>query len=391
MDIETKTPLLGGMSPRLFMQRHWQKKPLLVRGAIGAAELAGANLAPATRGELFALAARDDVESRLLVTKPGTSGSEALRWSMRTGPIVRAAIPKLTQPGWTLLVQGADLHVPAARALLERFRFVPDARLDDLMISYASDRGGVGPHYDSYDVFLLQVAGQRRWQVGRVTDATLVPDVPLKLLQNFEVEDEYVLDPGDMLYLPPDWAHDGVAIGECMTCSIGFRAPRRLDLARDVVQRTLDAFESSPADPLYRDKTQPATATPGAIPPALQAFAADAVERLLRDKGELNTALGEVLSEPKSHVWFEPGADVPPGLGVRLSARSLMLYDERNAYLNGESFNASGRDMKLMRSLSDRRTLSARELALLSDGARELLDDWARAGWLEPHDEQQRR
>ena len=134
------------------------------------------------------------------------------------------SLPAVTRKAWTLLVQ-ADLHVDAARALLDRFRFIPDARLDDLMISYATDGGGVGPHFDSYDVFLLQVEGRRRWRVGAQKDLSLQPDVPLKILENFEPSDEWVLEPGDMLYLPPHIAHDGVAEGECMTCSIGFRAP----------------------------------------------------------------------------------------------------------------------------------------------------------------------
>lgn len=374
MDIDQNTPLLSGLTPRQFMQRHWQKKPLLVRGAVAAD--AGESIAPLSRTELFTLAARDDVESRLLINKSG-------RWSMRTGPIVRTVIPKLSQPNWSLLVQGVDLHVPAARRLLDRFRFVPEARLDDVMVSYASDQGGVGPHFDSYDVFLLQVQGRRNWKIGRVRDASLVPDVPLKLLQHFDVEAEYLLEPGDMLYLPPDWAHDGVAVGECMTCSIGFRAPRRGELAREVMQRALDAFEAPPGDPLYRDKTQPATDTPGRIPAALQAFAADAVTRLLASTSELETALGEVLSEPKPHVWFESGTPLSPGVGVVLASRSRMLHDERNAYINGESFRATGRDMRLMRILSDTRRLSAGQVDSLSGAARELLDDWAQSGWIE--------
>jgi 50S ribosomal protein L16 3-hydroxylase len=383
MNIDLNTPLLGGMSPRRFMQLHWQKKPLLVRSAIAVAEAIEAEtradgpISPVTRRQLFELASRDDVESRLLVHKND-------HWSMRTGPIARTAIPKLSQTGWSLLVQGVDLHVPAARRLLDRFRFVPEARLDDVMVSYASDQGGVGPHYDSYDVFLLQVHGRRRWKIGRVTDPALVSDVPLKLLQNFEVEEEMVLEPGDMLYLPPDWAHDGVAEGECMTCSIGFRAPRRAELARDVMQRVLDAFEAPEADPLYKDVRQGATETPGFIPTALQDFAFDAIERLIKDRRELETALGEVLSEPKRHVWFEAGTALGVGSGVQLAARSKMLHDARNAYINGESFRATGRDMRLMRILSDTRRLSARHVALLSDGARELLDDWAQSGWVEP-------
>src|SRR6185436_3904772 len=241
MDIDVKLGLLGGLSPRQFMRRHWQKRPCLIRQAVPGVQ------APVARGELFALAGRDDVESRL-VASGGKKG-----WSLRHGPFGRRQIPSLGQPGWTLLVQGLDLHVPAAHELLSRFRFVPEARLDDLMISYASDGGGVGPHFDSYDVFLIQVHGKRRWRIGRQRDLTLRDDVPLKVLANFEPEEEHVLEPGDMLYLPPRWAHDGVAVGECQTYSIGFRAPSQAELAREVLQRLAEDSEEAVGESLYAD------------------------------------------------------------------------------------------------------------------------------------------
>jgi 50S ribosomal protein L16 3-hydroxylase len=182
--------LLGGLSATQFMRRHWQKKPLLVRGAI--ADVA----APVTRAQMFALAARDDVESRLIQRDARD------RWQLRQGPLARRAMPPLARPGWTLLVQGLDLHNDAAHELLSHFRFVPTVRLDDLMLSYASAGGGVGPHTDSYDVFLLQVQGRRRWGIGRVKDPQLREDVPLKMLARFEPERQWLLEPGDLLYLP---------------------------------------------------------------------------------------------------------------------------------------------------------------------------------------------
>ena len=375
MDITLGTPLLGGLSPQLFMRRHWQKKPLLVRQAVPG------GVALLSRAQLFALAASDEVESRLVLRRNA-------RWSLRHGPLKRSALPPLTQPGWSLLVQGVDLHVPAARELLERFRFVPDARLDDLMLSYASDGGGVGPHVDSYDVFLLQAQGRRRWRIGRVRRPVLVPDVPLKILANFAPEGEWLLEPGDMLYLPPGWAHDGVAEGACLTCSIGFRAAGREQIGRDVLQRALDAADPADAGPLYRDPHQPATDAPACIPAALQAFAADAVARLLADPGALACALGEVLSEPKRGVWFDTGAaGTAKWGGVLLDQRSRMLYDESRVFINGESFVASGRDATLMRGLADRRALQPHEIESLSAGARRLFDDWRCAGWLRYNDE----
>jgi 50S ribosomal protein L16 3-hydroxylase len=375
MDTSLATPLLGGLSPRVFMRRHWQKKPLLVRQALPG----GVRLIERTR--LFEMVAAEEVESRLVVRKAG-------RWSLRQGPMKRAALPPLRQREWTLLVQGLDLHLPAARALLERFRFVPDVRLDDLMISYASDGGGVGPHVDSYDVFLLQAEGRRRWHIGPVRAPELVAGVPLKILANFEPEQSFLLEPGDMLYLPPGWAHDGVAEGECTTCSIGFRAPSAGEIGRDVLQRLLDAAADGAAEEpsaLYRDASQPATQAPAQIPAALQSFAATAVARLLRDPHALACALGEVLSEPKRGVWFdanEAAVAAEFGPGICLDQRTRMIYDEHHVFINGESFRAAGRDARLVRQLADERRLGPAELGKLSEGARGLIDEWLSAGWL---------
>lgn len=370
VDPTVKTALLGGMSPEQFMRRHWQKRPFLIRQAVPEAK------PPLDRAALFELAGRDDVESRLVEQQAGG-------WKLRHGPFERRQIPPLGRAGWTLLVQGLDLHVPAAHELLSRFRFVPEARLDDLMISYASDGGGVGPHTDSYDVFLLQVSGRRRWRAGPVTDEALVPDMPVKLLANFKATEEWVLEPGDMLYLPPRWGHDGVAVGaDCMTCSIGFRTPTPTELARDVLQRMIDALEAPAGERHYRDPAGSATATPGLIPPHLQDFAARAVIDALNDANSLACAVGEALTEPKPIVWFAGGEPLVAGQGARLDARSRMMYDARHVFINGESFRAAGKDARLMHRLADQRRLSARELAALGPDARELLNDWACDGWI---------
>lgn len=375
MDIAQALPLLGGLSPAQFMRRYWQKKPCLIRQAVPGAQ------PPLARAELFALAARDDVESRLLIQSPA-------QWKLRHGPFARRQLPPLTQPGWTLLVQGLDLHVPAAHELLGRFRFVPEARLDDLMISYASDGGGVGPHIDSYDVFLLQVHGRRRWRIGPVKNPRLLPGKPVKILAEFAPTEDWVLEPGDMLYLPPRWGHDGIAVGDdCMTCSVGFRTPTPTETARDVLQRMIDALEAPEGEPHYRDPAGSATATPGLIPEALQQFAQRAVIAALNDARSLACALGESLTEPKAIVWFEGGEAPAPGQGVRLDERSRMMYDAQHVFINGESFRAAGRDARLMRQLADARALPAAGVTALSADARALLDDWAVDGWLHGRDE----
>ena len=372
MQTDQKLSLLGGLTPEQFMRRHWHKKPLLIRQAVPGIQ----PLVP--RAGLFDLASRDDVESRLIVHK----GDKGEGWTLKRGPLPRRALPPLSQPGWTVLVQGVDLHEESVHRLMQQFRFVPEARLDDLMISYATDGGGVGPHFDSYDVFLLQVQGRRRWRIGRLDQPELVPDVPLKILRNFVAEEEWVLEPGDMLYLPPRWAHDGVAEGECMTYSIGFRSPRRSELAREVLVRMLEAQEDD--DTLYRDPKQPAVASPGHIPADLQAYAADVVAALLRDEDSLQCALGEYLTEPKQEVWFTPGDVGELRTAIRLDRRTRMMYDMRHVFINGESYRASGRDAMLMRQLADERELSAVQVGRLGDDARALLEQWADDGWLHP-------
>jgi 50S ribosomal protein L16 3-hydroxylase len=368
MQIALPTPMLAGLSPAQFMRKHWQKKPLLVRQAFAGVQ------PPASLKELAALAARDDVESRLVTAFDG-------KWKLKHGPIAR--LPAMSKPGWTLLVQGLDQQLPEARALLDQFRFVPDARLDDLMLSVASDGGGVGPHFDSYDVFLIQLAGQRRWRIGAQRDAVLRDDVPLKVIANFKPEQEFVLEPGDMLYLPPGWAHDGVAVGAgCMTGSVGFRASTAEGLAAELLPRLFD--EVNAAAKLYADPRQEAVTEPARVPTALLDFARRAVETAVQRPQALERALGEALTEPKANVWFEPGEPLPPGQGVALDRRSRMLYDAAHVFLNGESFRAGGRDAALMRSLADNRRLSAGEVARLSPQARELLDQWTEDGWLQP-------
>jgi 50S ribosomal protein L16 3-hydroxylase len=374
MDLARPLTLLGGLSASAFMRRHWQKEPLLIRAACADA------LAGFDRRQLFALAARDDVESRLVVR----SGE---RWSVRPGPLPRRSLPALASAGWTLLVQGVDLHDERAHRLLARFRFVADARLDDVMVSFASDGGGVGPHVDSYDVFLLQLAGRRRWQVGRADARRLRDDVPLKMLADFAPRHDWTLDPGDILYLPPGWGHEGTAVGECLTASIGFRAPLAGALAADVVLRLAeDAADEaqeakSSAASRYRDRGERATDRPARIPPPLRRFADDAVERLLADRTARARALGEALSEPKPGTWFERREAPKRPTAIVLDRRTRMLYDDHHVFINGDSFRAAGSDAKLVRRLADRRGLDAGSVARLSDEAGALLAEWLCAGW----------
>jgi 50S ribosomal protein L16 3-hydroxylase len=231
-------------------------------------------------------------------------------------------------------------------------------------------------------VFLLQVQGERKWRIGRMKDAALQPNMPLKILANFEPEEEMTLDAGDMLYLPPRWAHDGVANGECITCSIGFRAPSDHEVAREVLQRLLETELDDADAKLYRDPKQSATETPAQVPEALQAFAMDAVSKTLGDADSLASLLGEWLTEPKANVWFDEAEGVQAIHALQLDTRTRMMYDQHHVFINGESFRAAGRDAGLMRRLADARSLDAAAARQLSNDARALVLGWAQAGWL---------
>ncbi len=375
MQVDQPLPLLGGLSPAQFMKRFWHKKPLLIRQAIPGMQPLLA------RSELLDLAARDDVQSRLVIQQAAAAKQP---WRLRHGPFARRGLPPFKQPGWTLLVQSVDLLDARVQALREQFRFVPDARLDDVMISYASDGAGVGPHFDSYDVFLLQAQGRRRWRIGRQKDLTLQEGMPLKILADFQPEQEFLLEAGDMLYLPPRYAHDGVAQGECMTYSIGFRAPDQVELAQSLLQGMAEQLADALPCKRYRDPGQVAAAQPARIPAELQAFAQEALHKALRDPQLLARTLGEHLSEPAAAVWFEPQSSAF-GLrhGVCLDRGTRMLYDAQHVFINGESFRASGRDAKLVRQLADQHFLDARQCDRLSPGAADLLGQWLGCGWLQ--------
>lgn len=372
--------LLGGLSPAAFMRQHWQRRPRLIRAALPASAWAGLD-----REALVAQAAREGVASRLVST---TSRRGAAGWTLRHGPFTRRQLPPRSRPGWTLLVQGLDRELDAARALLDRFDFLPAARLDDLMISWASEGGGVGPHVDSYDVFLLQLEGRRRWRVGPPADESLVPSLPLKILQHFEPEEDWLLEPGDMLYLPPGWGHEGTAEGgECLTASVGFRAPSPGEALEGVLGRWLDAtLESLQEAPRYRDPGQPAVAEPARVPARLRDWVMQRLVQELEAPGALDIALGEWLSEPGA-TEFEPGP--PEGLaacrqGLRLHRASRMHHDEGHVYLNGEAWRAAGRDAVLMQRLAHARRLDAGALRGASRAARGLLAQWLAQGWVQP-------
>ena len=365
-------PLLNGLNPAQFLRRHWQKKPLLARA--GLPQFASL----VTRRDLFEMARSADTESRLILRN-------GRRWQVNHGPFTRRDFAQLPARNWTLLVQGVNHVLPQAQALLAQFDFIPYARLDDLMVSFAPPGGGVGPHFDSYDVFLLQGEGRRRWRVSRQRDLALVEGAPLKILRDFRASREWELAPGDLLYLPPRCAHDGVALEECITCSIGFRAPSAQDLCSrflDFVQDRLDA-PGLYADPELRPARHPAR-----IDRQLTRGLLRLLEGARWNRADMLHFIGEDLSTPKPHVVYSPPqrplsqtafAKTVARQGLRLALPSILLYDDTAFYINGERRTAPARARPCIERLADHRGLPP---SAVPAAALETLHAWYRAGYV---------
>lgn len=365
--------LLGGMSTQDFLKHYWQKKPLLVRQAVPGF---GAMI---DRDRLLELACRDDAESRLVRQSRG-------RWQVEYGPQSPEAIARLPKRDWTVLVQGVNLLVPEADSLMRTFNFIPYARLDDLMVSFAPTGGGVGPHFDSYDVFLIQGIGQRRWEIGAQQDKSLVPNAPLRILKNFQPEETWDLDPGDMLYLPPQYAHNGVALSDCMTWSVGFRAYPAQDIAMQFLIYLQDNLE---IDGVYADPGIKPTRHPGKIPAKMLKQFTTMLRAVRWSRKDIEHFIGTYLSEPKQSVYFEP-PHRPPAFarfaaqaqqqGLQLDLRTSLLYHKRSFYMNGERVEVTPDHIPTLRQLADARRLepgfTADETLLL------LLHEWLSAGYL---------
>ncbi len=291
--------VLGSISSEEFLRDYWQKKPLLIRQAIAGFA------SPLSPEELAGLACEEDVPARLILESAGERP-----WMLRQGPFTEEDFTSLPEEGYSLLVTDCEKLIPDLMALVERFRFVPDWRIDDLMISYAPTGGSVGAHIDEYDVFLLQGLGTRRWLIEYPPKNThFVPDLDIRLLEQFEPTDEWVLEPGDMLYLPPGVPHHGIALEPCMTYSIGFRAPLLHELAAGVTDRLITHMNQTAR---YADCNLEAGANPGTNPGALTLAARTQLRGLLhnllnQDDAVFDQFLAETLTErPMDHAAFYP-------------------------------------------------------------------------------------
>jgi 50S ribosomal protein L16 3-hydroxylase len=351
-----------------FLAEYWQRRPLLLRGALPGFRC------PLPAEELAGLACEPHVESRLVLER-GTQGP----WELRHGPFDEQGLAALPEDHWTLLVQDVDKHVPEVAALLDAFAFIPDWRLDDVMISYAADQGSVGPHVDEYDVFLIQAEGTRRWRIDAAPDPdlTCLPGLDLRILERFTATDDWLLNPGDCLYLPPGVPHWGIAEGECMTWSVGLRAPAWRDLAADWCEH-----QGARALPIgrYRDPGLRPQTHRGEICPEVFAQVRSTLEQALTgaESDAFRTWLGALLTEPKEHLRLDPAEPplTPAEFRNLWEARDLLLRHgwsrllfcrgERDSdllFANGKVHRLPKAEGPLLAFITDRRDLHFAQVA----------------------------
>lgn len=366
--------LLGALEPAQFLRKHWQKKPLLVRAALPEA----ARLF--SRSSIMRLACRDDVESRLV-------SRLNRRWRVDHGPFRARELAQLPKQGWTLLVQGVESHLPQARALMARFDFIPRARQDDVMVSIAPPGGGVGPHFDSYDVFLLQTRGARRWRLSAQSDLRLVHGAPLRILRRFVPSNVLDVEAGDLLYLPPHYAHDGVARSDCITCSIGFRAPGRLEICQAFLAWLQDEIR---VQGRYADRDLALQRHPAWISDAMLARVEAMLGALAWRRRDILRFLGEYLTEPKPQTWFTPPrrplayarfVHAAHRRGVKLALKSRMLFRDRSVFINGDQVPMPAGARAALIALADGRSLVPWPRA--ADAFAATLYQWYKCGYVE--------
>lgn len=371
MTLPLSLNLPDGIDRASFLRDYWQKRPLLMRSAIPPEAF------PLAPDELAGLACEKEFESRLIVQQGDTA------WDLRHGPFRERDFARLPETHWTLLVQDVDKFLPDVARLIDRFDFVPGWRIDDIMISYAADQGGVGPHTDAYDVFLMQGLGRRRWRLSYrdYTDDDLLPGLEQRILAHFDIDEDWVLEPGDVLYLPPGIAHWGIAEGECMTYSLGFRSPSQQELASDWFQHLVSLTSSRRLD-------DPADIRPDSLAELTPGCFSDAAALLDTLPTTASTTfrlwLGEHLTEPKPqfqvlppdegwaakdlHAWLASGRELHRHPFARLAWAQLSA-DEVALFCQGETLHVAAECAGLVRYLAESRHLPAARLAALTAGS----------------------
>ena len=277
----------GEISIEVFLRDYWQKKPLLIRNALP--DLTS----PISAEELAGMACEEGINARLIIEK-----DDEEPWSVKYGPLDEDSFNSLPKSHWTLLVNDVEKYIPEAKNLFDQFRFIPDWRKDDMMISYAADGGSVGPHLDAYDVFLIQTQGQRNWKISYQHCNRFIEDIELKILSEFKTDEEWILDPGDMLYLPPNLAHYGIAKGPCMTASVGFRAPSvramTSEFSEYIANQTSETLRYS--DPGIKQQVHPSEISASALKTVKDLLK----QQLVIDDSQLTQWFGEYMTDARS-------------------------------------------------------------------------------------------
>ena len=353
MRLNSKTHILGKTSINDFLKNYWQKKPLLIKNAIANFE------SPITESDLFTIAQNEEAVSRLIEYKQDI-------WQVKYGPFKKSDLPKKTNIPWTILVQNINHYLPFAESFLNLFKFIPYARLDDLMISYATKKGSVGPHFDSYDVFLFQAQGIREWKISDQKKFTLDKKSSIKIITNFKSKNSWVLKPGDMLYLPPNIGHWGISQSDdCLTYSIGFRAPATFEIQSkflDFIQDHLIANENE----IYKDPNLAPQKNPAEISSNMTKAMRNIVDRLRWDKSSINHFIGQLVSEPIESSIFETRKPLSlkafekriVNKTLKLNSKTRMLFIKNNFYVNGEFLKIDKKYTLFLKQLANDREIS---------------------------------
>jgi 50S ribosomal protein L16 3-hydroxylase len=355
MRLNPKNHILGKISNDVFLKKYWQKKPLLIRDAIKNFK------SPITEKDLFKIAQNETAISRLIEYKHGI-------WQVKYGPFKKSDLPKKTNTSWTMLVQNINHHVPFAESFLNLFKFIPYARLDDLMVSFATKKGSVGPHYDSYDVFLFQAHGEREWKISDQKKFSLDKKSAIKIITNFKTKNSWVLKPGDMLYLPPNVGHWGISQSDdCLTYSIGFRAPGTFEIQSKFLDFIQDNLITNQND-LYKDPNLNLQKNPAEINLNMIKKIQQIVNQLRWNAKSINTFIGQLLTEPIEGAVFETSKPLTLEIfkkdlirkPLKLNPKTRMLFIKNNFYINGELIETDKKSVVHLKQLANDREISVK-------------------------------
>jgi 50S ribosomal protein L16 3-hydroxylase len=353
MRLNRKNHILGKISVDTFLKKYWQKKPLLIRNAIENFQ------SPITEEDLFKIAQDEETISRLIEYRNDM-------WQVKYGPFKKSEFLRKKNSPWTVLVQNINHHFSFANSFLNFFKFIPYARLDDLMVSYATKKGSVGPHFDSYDVFLFQAKGKREWKISAQKKFDLDKKSAIKIITNFKSKNSWVLNPGDMLYLPPNIGHWGIShSNDCLTYSIGFRAPDTFEIQSKFLDFIQDNLSANKKD-LYKDPNLKLQKNPAEINSNMINKIQQIINQLRWNKNSIHTFIGQLLTDPIENAIFQQPKPISLEIFkknlskkiLELNPKTRMLFIKNSFYINGEFIETDKKYAKYLRQLANDRKIS---------------------------------